>query len=424
MTSGYHRLSRSICPPYANRNSHGQGISPFRPPKRHRFATMRSMELSLKQARRLVLQQQGLLQSAAFGRSPAAVPKAVSRLHHVQIDTISVVDRAHHHILQARIPGYRQQWLHDAQARDRTVFEYWYHAAAYLPMADYRFYLPIMGNYSRRHLIDRKLRREILARLKAEGAVEARHFDHPDGRRSSGWWDWKPAKLTMERMFFCGELMVARREGFRKIYDLPENVLPAHVDTSPPSDSERGEFYVRRMLDALGIAPLRDLLYVRPTLKRLCGHDIQPQVSAALERLAESGEVTRCHLQGVENFCLTKALAQLPSRLGRRRIHFLSPFDNLVINRRRLKDLFGFDYQLECYVPASKRKHGYFCLPILYGDEFIGRMDCKAQRKEGVLQVYRLTLEPGIRQSPALQCAMTTALDDYARALGCNRTRF
>ncbi|MFM1895018.1 MAG: hypothetical protein RLZZ385_92 [Pseudomonadota bacterium] len=380
------------------------------------------IDLSHKEARRLALHRQGLLQTAAFGRGPKALLSAIERLHHVQIDTISVVDRAHHHILQARIPGYRQQWLHQAQSVDRSVFEYWYHAAAYLPMADYRFYLPIMGNYARRHLIDARLRREILARIRDQGSVEAGHFEREDRQRSSGWWDWKPAKVTMERMFFAGELMVKERQGFRKRYGLTRDLLPAGTDTTLPTDQERGAFYLRIGLGAHGIASERDLLYARTAVRNLCGHDIRPALQQALAEQVESGAVTRCTVAGQPYYCLTAALEALPARLGRRRIRFLSPFDNLIINRRRLKALFGFDYQLECYVPAARRRFGYFVLPILWGDAFVGRLGCKMQRKEGVLDVMRLWLEPGVRDDALLE-QMDDALQDYCLTLGGTAVR-
>ena len=380
------------------------------------------MDISLKEARRLTLLQQGLLQPQGFGRGRAAVQRTIEQLHHVQIDTISVVDRAHHHILQARIPNYRQDWLHQLQSRDRSIFEYWYHAAAYLPIQDYRFYLPVMRGFSKSRPVNKKLRREILARLKNEGSIEARQFEHPR-HKSGGWWEWKPAKVAMECMFLSGELMVKERQGFRKIYGLTEEVLPASVDTRLPTVAERGEFYVRRMLQALGIASARDILYVRTTVKNFSGFDIQPAVHKALQALTESGEVTACTVQGETYYCLTSILESLPSRLGRRRIHFLSPFDNLVINRRRLKALFDFDYQIECYVPAAKRQYGYFCLPVLYGDEFIGRMDCKAQRKESVLKVHNLFLEPKVKIDEGLPAALGQALQDYARKLGCDSVK-
>lgn len=379
-----------------------------------------AMQLTNKEARRLTLMQQGLLKPAMFGHGRAAAQKTIERLHHVQIDTISVVDRAHHHILQSRVPGYRPDWLHQLLSQERTVFEYWYHAAAYLPLADYRFYLPLMQGYAKSRPADKKLRREILARLKDQGDIEAKDFDHPAGRKSDGWWDWKPAKVAMERMFLGGELMVKERQGFRKRYALTESLLPAQVDTRLPATGERGDFYVRRMLQAQGIASERDILYVRALVKSFSGFDIRKPVQQSLDELVKSGEVIRCDVDGSPWYCLRSVLEQLPSRLGRRRIHFLSPFDNLVINRRRLKDLFGFDYQIECYLPAAKRQFGYFCLPILYGDEFIGRMDCKADRKGKVFIVHSIALEPGCETNGGMLAAWRDALRPYAISLGCS----
>jgi len=224
----------------------------------------------------------------------------------------------------------------------------------------------------------------------------------------------------MEALFLGGELMVRERRGFQKVYDLTDNVLPSSLDLSPPTARQRGHFYVRRMLAAQGLAQARDIGYARQAVKRLSGDAIQPDIDRSLSEMVESGEVTGFSLNDADHYCLTDQLANASKKLGRRRIKFLSPFDNLVINRRRLKELFDFDYQLECYVPGPKRKFGYFTQPMLYGDELIGRMDCKAERKSGRLLINNIWLESDVRLRDGLIDAMTQAINTYASKLGCD----
>ncbi len=376
--------------------------------------------ISSREARRLALHHQGLLRPDHFGRGINAVQRAIEQLHYVQIDTISVVERAHHHVLQNRVSNYTHDMLHKLHSEKAQVFEYWSHAAAYLPMADYRFYLPMMRGYAERRKTPAKLRREILARIKDQGSAQARDFENKKGGNNTGWWDWKPAKRAMETMFLSGELMVKQREGFRKIYDLTENVLPAHIDTAIPDMAERGQFYVRRLLQSHGVASAREIAYARTTVRHFSGDDIRPCIDKAIEGLLESREIIALGINDETLYCPADALGNLPARLTRRPIQFLSPFDNLVINRRRLLNLFGFDYQIECYVPAAKRRYGYFTLPMLYGDSLIGRMDCKADRKQGTLLVHNIWLEAATKITDALLEDLQAGLTLYSEQLGCS----
>ena len=379
------------------------------------------MELNLKDAKRIILHSQGLLQTDQFGRGINAVQKAIEQLGYVQIDTISVVERAHHHTLRTRISNYSPKMLHKLVSDRQTVFEYWSHAAAFLPMQDYRFYQPVMKGFAKKRSIDQKVRQEVVRRIAAEGPLQSRDFENPRGRKSTGWWDWKPTKRAMEHMFLSGELMVRERRGFQKVYDLTENVLPDHIDVSWPTDQEQGHFYVRRMLSGLGIGTAKDIGYARPTVKRLSDNNIQPCIDQSLLEMTESGEITSVECNGTGYYCLTSALNSVPTKIGRKRVSFLSPFDHMVINRKRLLDLFGFDYQIECYVPESKRRFGYFVLPILYGDALVGRLDCKAIRKDRYLTIKNIWLEPDFRLNDLFINAFLNSLLTYTHDLGCDR---
>jgi uncharacterized protein len=377
------------------------------------------MQLSKKEARRLLLSSQGLLRADQSGRGSNAVRKTIERISWVQIDTISVVERAHHHVLRARVSNYDPVMLHRLQAGERYLFEYWSHAAAYLPMSDYRYYLPVMHGSARKRVPEKKLAREILRRIESEGPLQSRDFKGAPGRRSTGWWDWKPAKLVLEQLFLAGELMVTHRDGFQKIYDLRERVLPDHIDTRTPGDIEWCEFIVDRMVGAHGIASEYDIGYARTAIRQLTDRYIKKLLDQALDNLLEDKQLCRLEIEGTPYFSHPGTLSELPLRLGRRRVHILSPFDNLTINRRRLLQLFDFDYQLECYVPESKRRYGYFCLPILYGDALVGRMDAKAERKTSHLEIRNLVIEDKVNIDDRLIAALKQGLLGFATNNQC-----
>lgn len=377
-----------------------------------------AMKISRRDARKLFLARQGLLQQNTFGRGATAVAKAVNQLGYLQIDTISVVNRAHEHVLQTRIPGASSHHLNKLM-QARELFEYWSHAAAYLPMAHYRFSQPVMKGWSASREHDRKLARRVLDRIRAEGPLQSRDFEAPPGHKSGGWWDWKPTKQVLEYLYLSGELMVSHREGFQKVYDLKENILPDHVDTREPDHDEWSEHLVLSMLGALGVGSEYDVGYAKSTINRLCRVALGKPIRAALDRLVEAGDVVAVDVDGMSCYTTQACLDALPLRASKRRVQVLSPFDNLIINRRRTQALFDFDYQLECYVPEPKRKYGYFALPLLWGDELIGRMDAKADRQNGTLIIRNLVLEPGTMVDDALVTALNRGLASFTDANQC-----
>jgi hypothetical protein len=378
--------------------------------------------LTKTQARRLFLQHQGLLPQVSFGQGIVGVQQTIDQLGYIQIDTISVVDRAHHHTLKARVPNYQPTLLNKLQSVDRTAFEYWAHAAAYLPMHHYRYYLPLMQGYQRHRTHDKKMVQYILARISAEGPLQAKDFEAPAGKPSSGWWDWKPAKHALEHLFLSGELMISERRGFQKVYDLRERVLPDCVDTRTPDNTSWTRFHLIKAVQALGVGSLNDLTYARSTVRRFAGAEFKPNYASGLQTLLESGELVQVNVAGLSCVTTPSALSGGPKRINRSRVRFLSPFDNLVINRKRTAFLFGFDYQLECYVPEAKRQFGYFCLPMLWGDALIGRLDCKVDRKSHCLQLRHLQLEPHVGLTDGLIAALVLGINDFATAQACDTT--
>ncbi|MFT6432615.1 MAG: hypothetical protein ACJAVI_000651 [Candidatus Azotimanducaceae bacterium] len=381
-----------------------------------------TIKITPKTARRLVLESQGLARKASFGRGKNAVLKLIHQLGYVQIDTISVIQRAHHHVLNTRISGYQETMLHNLQATDNSVFEYWSHAAAYLPIRDYRYYQPIMQGYALSRPRDKKLVKEIFSRIEAEGALQARDFEQAPGKKSNGWWDWKPAKRMLETLFLSGELMIKERQGFQKVYDITDRVLPENIDRTLPTDSEWARYHAAMMLRALGLASAKDIAYARSTIRTLTRNTFKPDIKKAIDELLEEGVFINCQVEEETYLALSDSLASVPSKINRDQVKFLSPFDNLVINRSRTQRLFNFDYLIECYVPEPKRKYGYFTLPILWGDELIGRMDSKADRKNQQFVIKHLYLEPDIKLTDALVNALSKGIKRFQHDQNCTHT--
>ena len=374
--------------------------------------------LTLAEARALALHAQGLSSPAAFGLGKDGVLRALEQLGYVQLDTISVVERAHHHVLWSRVPDYSPAQLRALQSEGK-IFEYWSHAAAYLPMRDFRFSLPRKKAYAdgKRHWFRRnhRVRRYVLDRIKAEGPLQARDFESP--RKSGSWFEWKPAKVALDQLYHQGTLMIRERtQGFQKVYDLTERVLPEGVDTRCPDPDEYARHLIESVLRAHGFASTREITYLRTGAQRT--------VRKALNALIKEGRVRPIRIEGLpdgEPYYRLAREAELPAP-AREGIRILSPFDNLVIQRRRLSRLFGFDYQIECYLPEKKRRFGYFCLPLLWNGTFAGRLDAKADRERSIVEIRGLHLEIPARSLKRFRAEFSEALKSFAAFNGCERT--
>jgi len=344
------------------------------------------------QSRRLALSTQGLASQQLFGADLSGTRSAIEHLGYVQIDTLSIVERAHHHVLWNRVPDYDPLHLNQL-IREQHIFEYWYHAASYLPMRDYRYALPRMisiRNGENRYYtnVDKHLMNEILARVSAEGALRVRDFDK--GNKGNGkWWNCRPGRRALDKLFMQGDLMVCERNGIEKIYDLAERCLPTGIDLRVPTLNEYAAYLFDTTLRAHGVITWKQLLHLKT------GKPMRDAMRAVLDERIEAKLVSTLDNADVPTaYVDIKALEQAPT-MDDGAVKVLSPFDNVVIHRDRLSTLFGFDYRIECYVPASKRVFGYFCLPILYGDKFVGRIDCKAHRASQRFEILSLNLEDG-----------------------------
>lgn len=377
------------------------------------------MKISLATARQLALHAHGLDGGWTLPPGKEGAAQIVERLGYVQIDTIHIIQRAHHHTLWTRLPEYQPSMLDELLAKDRRVFEWWTHAMAYIPMRDYRFYAPRMGKQAlwgrqREWLLEyADVIAHVKDRIRAEGPLGASDFEHPKNT-TNGWWDWKPAKQALEILASMGELMVTRRRNFQRIFDLTERVLPPDVDTTPPSNEELQQFIVRFALNTGGVLRENEVQWSR--------RKVDP---AALQAMVDTGEVTVFEVEGLNGepcYALSDVLeSMMQSPNGEPHLHILSPFDNLIIDRRWVKAFFdGFEYTIECYVPAPKRKYGYFVLPIVWGDRFVARLDSKADRKPKTFVIKRLLFEPGFDAYDAVLPALVDKLRAFAVFNGCD----
>ena len=345
----------------------------------------------------------------------------IEHLGYVQIDTISVVARAHHHVLWTRVPGYSTEHLHRL-LKEKKVFDYWAHAASYLPMCDYRFSLvrkqQIQKSDKHWYKKDSKLMKKVLERFKVDGALMSRDFEKTKEKATHPWHQ-HPVKQAIMHLFMEGKLMIVERKGFQKKYDLTERVLPNNINTKTPTRKEYLEYLVKRDLRAHGLMKVRDFGHLLKIDRK--------ELKTHLEKMVKSGELEDVRIKGLEGepfFAIAKDLENFkPSRkksIGSRgQFHILSPFDNLIIQRKRVKELFDFEYVLECYVSAAKRKVGYFSLPMLYGNELVGQIDLKADRKTKVLWVRNLVWEKGIKKTDTMREAFQNKLNEFMEFNGC-----
>lgn len=371
--------------------------------------------LSLLEARKLALVSQGLSKKNQQDSKRLKTLKVFERLGYVQIDTISVVQRAHHHTLWSRNASYQVEHL-EQLVSNKKIFEYWAHAAAYLPMRDYRFTLPRkhaikIGEQKHWYQKDHKLMDHVLKRIEKEGPLMAKDFIS-ENNKSNGWGS-KPSKQALESLFIQGDLMIPERRKFHKLYDLTERVLPTDLDISMPTEQEYRQFLVLNYFKAHGFGNLTEITYLLKGVKS--------QVQLALQELCENGNIQNVTIAGVEYFVCSEALALLNQRLNRKQAKILSPFDNLLIQRKRTSHIFNFKYQLECYVPAKKRQFGYFCLPILWDGTLVARADCKVDRVTSTLNVIHLFVEPALRNKELFYCALEEELNAFAIFNQCNK---
>jgi uncharacterized protein YcaQ len=374
--------------------------------------------LSQDAVRGLLIAAQGLQQRSASPATKADVHQIIRQMHVLQIDTINVVARSPYLVLWSRLDDYDPRWLEELLT-EGALFEYWSHAACFLPIEDYPLYRRFMLNRltwqenrwspwmdAHSDLVER-----LLTHIRENGPVRSSDFERTDGL-PGGWWNWKDEKTALEGLLMQGHLMVRQRHNFQRIYDLPERILPDWDDARSPSLEEVHEIFVLNTVKALGVTKAAWIAdYFRMYKK-----DAQQVIA----RLAKRGQLQTVEVEGWDvpayfhpdqrEAIETAANGDIPLS----KTTLLSPFDPIVWDRTRAQELFNFTYQIECYTPAPKRKYGYFTLPILYNNRLIGRLDPKAHRKEGIFEVKALHLEPGVIVDDALVAALKTTLQACA----------
>lgn len=381
---------------------------------------MKSLTISPERARSIVLHAAGLSKPAQFGKGKEAVFRFIEHLGFLQIDTNYVIERAHHHSIWSRVPDYETEWLFELQDEGR-LHEFWTFASGFMPMQDYRFSFPIKEALAaRRKDVSQKeinLMSQILNRISREGPLMARDFENDRVTKSTGWWDWRPSKIALERLHSDGRLISTRRRDFQKLYDLADNVIPSGIERTRPSPEEFARHVIIRSLRAWGVGYVKDVAYRGRYVKN-------NEIKSELKKLVDEGEVCQVEIAGLKS----APLYMLPDYQKRKisvsgDVFILSPFDVLNVLRHRLRDFFNFDYQVECFVPEKKRKFGYFALPILMGDRFIARMDAKADRKREVLIVNYLHFD--VRELDNLTIKkLAKAIRGFVQFNGCTSISF
>lgn len=374
---------------------------------------MNTVKLTRPEVRKIILHASGLAKRAQFGRGKEGAYKVIDHLGFVQVDTNYVVERAHHHQLWSRVPDYKPGWLEELQSEGR-IHEFWTRDSGFMPMNEFRFSYPIKNAWAAKWKLtpaEITLMRKILDRISREGPLKASDFENDRVTKNKGWWDWRPSKLALERLHLDGRLVATRSKNFHKLYDLPENVIPSGVDKTVPTGEEYARHVIRRGLGALGVAYQNEIAWSGRLVK-------DNLIKGEMKKMTDEGELCLVEIDGLKGpiYTLTRFLKKKINLSGD--LFILSPFDIVNVFRRRLRDFFDFDYQIECFVPAPKRKYGYFSLPILTGDTFIARMDSKADRKEKVLLINNLHFEKVKLTKPTIS-QLSDALSAFAKFNQC-----
>jgi len=363
--------------------------------------------------RSVALHTQGMDKAEDSPPTRDMIYQTINQIGCIQIDTLHMVRRSQYLVLWSRLGNYAPNDFDAlASAADRRIFEGWQHAASLIPLSEYRYQLPRQRKM-RDHpstwynqLLNESLQREfvpqVLERIRCEGALKVSNFES-DGHRAGAWWNWRPAKVALEILYSNGDLMIADRVKFQRVYDLTERVLPEWVDRTEPTGEERDRFWVERGARALGVCQARhagDYTWMgisrsRPIVKELIREGILIPITGEMA----NGEAAELIIHR-DNLSLLEQAAD--GALKPERTTFLSPFDNLLWANRRDEQFWGFHQSIEAYLPAPKRVYGYFCLPILHKDRLVGRFDPKLERKTGTLRLKALYLQPDIKPTEEL----------------------
>ncbi len=380
---------------------------------------------NLNAVRALALHKQALDAPLCPNATPSLddIYSVIERIGCVQLDTLQMVRRSQYIALWSRVGNHDPASLDRLAFEQRRLFEYWLHAACLIPYSEYRYRLPVMRlrregastGWSRwiHQPGKRELVESIHEHIRHNGAARAADFERKEGR-SGSWWQWKPAKIALEHLYNVGDLMIANRVNFQRVYDLKERVLPEDVDTTEPTHEEMRLRLVENSMRSLGVcqpAQLSDYTHMRrndakPVIARFLADGTLVPVKARLM----DGKTSELVVHGEDARLVEKAA---DGDLAPRRTTFLSPFDSLFWARERDMRFWGFRKMIECYTPEPKRVWGYFCLPILHRDGLVGRFDPKLERKNRLLRLKAIYLEPGVEADEELVACVAEAMRDF-----------
>jgi len=350
--------------------------------------------LTKAEARLVWLRSQRLDTPDPFGDGPAAVAAAVDHLGYVQIDTINVIERCHHHILYSRIPNYRRADLRAAQSLDKSVFEYWTHALSYVPSKDFRYFIPGMKLHKREgHRWFANVKpadtRKVMRLLRRDGALTIRDIeDDVLTEKEHLWASRKPSKRALQLAFYTGEVTISERSGMLKTYELMTRHFGWDKLPKAASTTETTTYLLERALRAQGLVSLDSICHLdapsKASVRRLIAARVRRKelVPVALEGAGKQEHWAR--VETLEQQALTSGGEGDPGL-----VHILSPFDPLIIQRKRTELFFDYGHRFEAYVPKEKRLFGYFALPVLVGDDIVAAIDLKTDRKNKKLLMQK-----------------------------------
>ncbi|WP_441234222.1 winged helix-turn-helix domain-containing protein [Bradyrhizobium sp. 930_D9_N1_4] len=348
------------------------------------------LPLTTTQARQIWLHAQRLDERMPFGEGAAAVADAIAHLGYVQIDTINVIERSHHHILFSRIPSYRRADLRQAQSIDRSVFEYWTHALSYVPANDFRFFLPAMREHKREGhrwyaSVTPADTRKVMRLLRA-GPLTIRDIeDDVLTEKEHLWQSRKPSKRALQLAFYTGVATVSARQGMLKTYELMTRHFGWDKLPKPASTKDITAYLLDRALRSQGAVSLDSICHLDAPSKKA--------VASLIASRVRRGELVPVAIDGAgkQEHWATPAALDASGEVSPDLVHILSPFDPLIIQRKRTNLIFGYNHLFEAYVPKAKRKLGYFALPVLVGDEIVAALDLKTDRQGKTLLMQKWT---------------------------------
>ncbi|NHK32899.1 MAG: winged helix-turn-helix domain-containing protein [Asgard group archaeon] len=388
------------------------------------------IEVEQEKAQQFVLETQGLVTN----KPSKSVLDVINRIHNIQIDTISVVARSHDLTVFSRLENYKEKdiWNH---LKSKELFEGYSHALCLLPIKEYPFYKWRMNQYTTTDKnpywdkwlsINQKTVNHVLTRIKKEGALSSKDFKVPENRKSKGWFDWKEEKRALEYLFYCGKLLISHRIGFQKFYDFPERVLPAYIENEPMEIAKIPEYLVNVIFSSIGLGDYEEFRnYITSRAVRQLWKNKPALMINFLEEKVVDGTLVEVNIDGIEQ--KQYALSKLASKLEKNKpiesteSKLINPFDNIARDRKLLLKLWNFDYKLEAYTPPPQRIFGYYLMPILDGCKFVGRLEPKAHRKEGFLEVKSIYFEDWFKPTAQFYQRLAKGLEKFADFHNCNK---